>query len=127
MAGVVELVTQDENGVALRDRLAPDDERLNAPELPEAGEFVWQWFWEIDAARSNNGYTFQPLSFREIEAWARLTGITLIPDEVRILRAMDRARLDAGMRPAVTDEQQSTGKKSLIKQLASLKAGRAKR
>jgi len=61
-------------------------------EIPDAGQYLWDWFWDIDRDRIDNN----PL---DIKAWAELTGTVIRPDEVEILRQMDHA-----YRPAMSAE-----------------------
>jgi hypothetical protein len=54
---------------------------LIQPELPEEFAYLWEWFWEI----------FHPegILFTEIEAWARIRNVRLLPHELRILKRLD--------------------------------------
>lgn len=63
-----------------------------APDIPPAGQLLWEWFWELDAARGGNGFALNPIDFQTIAAWARLTGIAPTPRDVLMLRRMDDAR-----------------------------------
>lgn len=62
--------------------------------VPEPGGLVWQWFLELSATRTYNGAGPNPLSFAEIEAWARLHRWPLRPHHIRLLRALDAAWCD---------------------------------
>lgn len=66
---------------------------LDGPAAPEALWHVWEWFWSLDAARGNNGWSWNPLGFADIEAWTRLSRIQPTPFEVDCLRLLDRAWL----------------------------------
>lgn len=70
----------------LRDRGQPD--------VPEAGRLIWRIFWAISAARGFHQFGPAPISFAEIEAWARLTRTPLQPHHVAIIRAMDQVFLE---------------------------------
>lgn len=74
--------------------LAPE-EAVEEPEVPFAGECLWTWFWEVSGARTSNGFCLLPLSWADIEAWARLTATSLSPYEALTLRRMDAAYLSA--------------------------------
>lgn len=63
---------------------------LVGPKLPEAAVHVWEWFLELNAARSAGEFGVAAITFAELEAWARLTGRDLRPHEVTWLRAIDR-------------------------------------
>ena len=71
------------------------EEAVDEPEVPFAGEHPWAWFWEMAEARTSNGFCLLPLSWADIEAWARLTATPLSPYEVMTLRRMDAAYLSA--------------------------------
>ena len=64
---------------------------LRLPPIPAALQHIWDWFGELSAARSGNGGGPNPLSFVEIEAWARLTGRLPASREVQALMALDQA------------------------------------
>lgn len=53
------------------------------------------WFAELSAARASSGFAPSPISYGEIESWSRLTGRCPTPFEVRLLRALDNALLNA--------------------------------
>lgn len=63
------------------------------PDVPDAGDHLWEWFWSLDAARPSNGFGANPITYSEIEAWARLVDAEPSPDEVRVIKAMDGAML----------------------------------
>lgn len=54
---------------------------------------MWGWFCELSAARGGNGFGLSPISFTEIDAWARVTGERPTPWEVGLLRRIDTAIL----------------------------------
>jgi len=70
-----------------------EDEADDAPEVPEGGECLWNWFQELSAGRGNNGFGPTAISWADIEAWARLTAVELTPYETLTLRSMDAAFL----------------------------------
>lgn len=73
--------TPEELGVSLPEDVAPD--------VPENGEYLWAWFQELSSGRGNNGFGVLPLSWADMDAWARLTGNQPEPWETAILRNMD--------------------------------------
>ncbi|MFD2248942.1 hypothetical protein FHS82_001058 [Pseudochelatococcus lubricantis] len=100
MASITRLGKADKKGVTLRQRLERHEERsgitpddLLPPDVPPAGEHLWQWFWELEKGRTGNGYGPSPFSWSDIDAWARLHGERPRPWELAILRAMDAERL----------------------------------
>ena len=54
---------------------------------------VWSWFCELDAARHMTEFGLSPLSYQEIDAWARLTGKSLSSHDISIIKDLDRLRL----------------------------------
>lgn len=88
-----------QDGSTLRDHLevaetATGERLIEDPEIPAAGEHLWNWFWELHSGRGG-GFGPSPLSYQELAAWARLTGSEPGPWEVRALRKMDNACLAA--------------------------------
>lgn len=70
-----------------------DDEADDAPEIPEDGLYLWNWFQELSAGRGNNGFGPTAITWADMEAWARLTAIEPTPFETLTLRSMDAAFL----------------------------------
>jgi hypothetical protein len=59
------------------------------PAVPWPLQHVWNDFMVLTARRSSSGFGMNPLSYAEIEAWARLTSRTLSPMETRLLMRLD--------------------------------------
>ena len=74
------------------------DELANAPACPAELGHVWRWFAELNARRPR-GEGDHPISYAEIDAWARLSGIQARPFEVAALLAVDNAFLSANEKP----------------------------
>jgi hypothetical protein len=66
-----------------------DVEQFRGPPAPAGVEYVVEWFAELSTARGSNGFSQSPITYAEIDAWARLTGRSLSPFEVDLLRVMD--------------------------------------
>ncbi|WP_166486329.1 phage tail assembly chaperone [Cereibacter sphaeroides] len=64
------------------------------PLVPEAGQVLWQAFWQLSRCRTFHAAGPNPIAWTEIEAWARLMRTPLEPHHVRILAALDDAWLD---------------------------------
>lgn len=62
-------------------------------DVPEAGLRAWDAFWRLDARRSGTGYGPNPVSYSEIDAFCRRTGIALRQWEIAALDEMEQARL----------------------------------
>ena len=76
----------------------PEELGLELPEetgpgVPENGEYLWAWFQELSSGRGNNGFGVLPLTWADMDAWARMTGTRPEPWETAILRSMDEAFL----------------------------------
>lgn len=62
--------------------------------VPDAGRLAWRWFNDLSRTRTGTGYGPNPLSYAEIEAYARLYRWPLEPRHVDLILALDRAFLD---------------------------------
>jgi hypothetical protein len=69
-------------------------EKLEGPTFPEALEYLWDWFQDLDSSRHTTPEGPEPLTYQEILAWAQLTGSRTTPEEVRALRLLDKAYLN---------------------------------
>ena len=79
----------------------PPPEGLSDFECPEATEHLWCWFLEISRRRSGGGFGANPISYAEVEAWARLTHTRPSALEVEWIMDLDDARAAAAAaRPA---------------------------
>ncbi|NTX58150.1 hypothetical protein [Myxococcus sp. CA039A] len=58
-------------------------------ELPAPLAHVWEWFCQLAGARSAGAFSLAPISYQDIDAWARLTGHRPTPAEVGLLRQLD--------------------------------------
>jgi len=67
---------------------------LDGPHFPSGLEYVWGWFCELDRARSGTGFGANPVSWQEIDAWARTRRLTLSTFEVECLTGLDQVRLE---------------------------------
>lgn len=91
-----------EDGLSERDHLRqvarslgqdPDSVGPKTPPPVELG-YVFAMFVELSAARGSTGFGPETLSFVEIDAWSRLTGTSLEPWEVRLIRDLDHVWLE---------------------------------
>jgi hypothetical protein len=69
--------------------LMPD--QLKSFDLPESLAYIWDDFIELNSARTSNGYSMNPLTFLEIDAWQRLTGKFT---DIELIKMLDRTLLD---------------------------------
>lgn len=77
--------TRDAKGETRAERNARFDmahETPPEPDVPWLFAHVWAWFWEISAQRSSGMGGAEPIAWRDLEAWMRLTGNQPSPEEV---------------------------------------------
>lgn len=69
---------------------------LDGPAPPGSLLYLWGWFIEIASARTGTGFGgINPIPWSELDAWARLRGITPTYFEIGVLRRLDQALLSA--------------------------------
>ena len=61
---------------------------------PEIFTDLWYWFLELNSGRTSNGFGANAISYSEIKAWSELTGRSLEPYQVSILKQLDRIVLN---------------------------------
>lgn len=67
-------------------------EALEGPEFPDALGYLWDWFLELDYARSTTAMEGAgPVTYEQVDAWCRLTDRHPEPFEVRALFVLDIA------------------------------------
>lgn len=82
---------------AARQGVASARARLDgAPERPEELGYLWEWSNELAASRNVTQAGIEPLTYLQIDAWARLTCNQPAPHEVRSLLALDWAQRHPG-------------------------------
>ena len=64
-------------------------ELADLPEQPEGTEFVWQMFNELSMTRGVGLAGALPITYGEIDAYQRVTGLTLQPFELQAIRELD--------------------------------------
>lgn len=57
--------------------------------MPAEVAYLWEWFMELERVRCYNEVGPQPLTYSELDAWARMTGRAPSPAEVDALLALD--------------------------------------
>lgn len=62
---------------------------LASPPFPEAMEYLWDWFMELDRTRTAGFNGPDPLTYPTIESWARLMDRSPSPADVEMLLQMD--------------------------------------
>ena len=89
--------TPDEDGETRRERNERFDCEDQNPEIepPEDGKWLWDWFLELNACRSQGFSAPNAVTFPDLESWSRLTGNIIRREEIAIIRRMDDAFLAA--------------------------------
>ena len=59
-------------------------------QCPDKARHIWEWFLELHSQRTAGGFAQNPISFVDIEAWARLTGRIARSWEVKALVGIDQ-------------------------------------
>lgn len=78
--------------------------------IPAGGDLLWRWFCDLSRTRTYSMNGPNPVSFSEIEAYARLYQLPIEPRHVASLRAMDETFLDCSYQKR---EQAPEGVKTL--------------
>lgn len=68
--------------------------------LPEAGRLLWRAFVDLDATRTMHAAGPNPITYAEIEAWARFNGYPLASHHVRVIKALDGVLMEHMSRKA---------------------------
>lgn len=63
--------------------------------VPEPCRLLWGWFSDLNGTRTWHQAGPNPIGYAEIEAYARLTGQPLRPQDVRAIRQLDEAWIAA--------------------------------
>lgn len=66
----------------------------DAPEFPDALDYLWRWFVEILDGVAPNGMTAPAIGWRDLAAWCELTGERLEAWEARLLLRLSNLRVN---------------------------------
>lgn len=69
---------------------------LKVPEMPESLRYIWVWWGELQNARRVGPHGLDPITYVDVQAWARLMDRRPTSYEVDALMRLDRAMLTAG-------------------------------
>jgi hypothetical protein len=83
--------------------------QLEIDPLCDAAQPLWGWYQELAARRGSNGFGPNKVSYAEIEAWERRSGVTLHEHEVEWVFELDRIFL-AAIQPPEKPKAQRGGK-----------------
>jgi hypothetical protein len=72
---------------------------LDAPRLPEGCEQLWPIFSELHSCRGNYGFGPCRITYADIDAFQRVSGVTLRPWELEAVRKADAAYLEKQRTP----------------------------
>lgn len=88
-------------------QLHPDDE---APIYPHSKEYVFDVFWFMHKRRGSNGFSMNPISLVELEAYLRIIHLELTPWDMRLIDEMDQIMLKAARVSAAKTTTAAAGK-----------------
>lgn len=71
------------------------DNLLDHAPIPEAALRSWEYWLDLSSGRTVNGFGAAPLSWLDIDAWARMTDTHPTHTELALIRTIDRAFLEA--------------------------------
>lgn len=71
------------------DRIAFYESELFCPPPPAALNYVWRAFLRLHGRRGSNGFGPNPISWPDIDAFVRQSGMRLAPWEIEIIEELD--------------------------------------
>jgi hypothetical protein len=80
-------------------RRAKHQAELACPDLPADMVYLWNAFCRLSARRGSNGFSVNPITWPDIDAFARHSKINLAPWEIRILEDLDDLYRSAQAKP----------------------------
>ena len=86
-------------------------ELQNLVELPPSCYQTWYWFVELHSARSNNGFSANPISYLEMQAYFNLKKIEPMDYELALIKRFDNAYLKVQADKASKEEAKNKNKK----------------
>jgi hypothetical protein len=90
--GFFEALAQGLIDYAVEAFTAPQGAAITA-ELPPALSHIWVWFCDLSRSWTSYGHGLNPISFSEIDAWARVMQTNPTPWEIGLIRRIDAAVL----------------------------------
>jgi hypothetical protein len=64
--------------------------------MPVALRYIYEWWGELHQARRMGAHGLDPITYQDVDAWARLTDRMPEPHEVHALMRLDRAMIHPG-------------------------------
>ena len=83
-----------------KNRAMAERELAAIPDPPEPVQYLWEWFQTLDSARRYGMSGAEPLTFSDLDAFARLLDVDPTPAEVRALLFLDATIRAPGKAPA---------------------------
>jgi len=74
------------------------------PPFPEALRYLWSAFVRIRRRNAGNGFGPTPITWADLDAYSRLSGLRLLPWEIEIIERLDDLHLAS--RQNLEDEPQ---------------------
>lgn len=57
--------------------------------MPAALDYLWIVFSRLHARRGGTGFSLNPISWTDIDAFLRTSGVRLVPWEIRLIEELD--------------------------------------
>jgi len=67
---------------------------LDGPDFPDLLSYIWAWFLELHGTRQQGMGGPLAITFTEIKGWSELTQIEILPEEVELLKRLDKKYLE---------------------------------
>lgn len=83
----------DEGGTTVRQHMDQAGIEMEEPETHPRFGYLMGWAFRLAGRAGSGGFGRNPVSFQDMEAWSRLTGIRPEPWEVAALERLDNAML----------------------------------
>lgn len=82
-------------------RLAAYQAELACPPCPPSLTYLWATFYRLSNRRGSNGFGVNPITWSELDAFTRLSGVRLTPWEIETVEMLD----DLYRAPAKTEPE----------------------
>lgn len=76
----------------MSEELGELEELENAPKIPDFYSHAWGWFLDLNSSRQS-GFSSNPISYTEIDAYSRLMMIDMDRDDVEAIKIIDSVYL----------------------------------
>ena len=87
------------------DKRAEYEAELWMPEFPMSMMYLWRVYHRLRGRKGGNGFGHSPLEWPDIEAFSRLSGLSLLSWEVALIERMDDLWLRAQAQAQKDSEQ----------------------